>query len=94
MTSVPLEISVAEFTKMVDDIFERQLKLLDELRGALRLIAIAMQQNSDNEELPPLQEFGVNHSYLKSEVSKSDACAKKSAEFSRSTPTLSTSNRS
>lgn len=92
MTSVPLEASVAEFTKGVNDIFERQLKLLDELREALRLIAIAMQSSYD-EELPPLEEIGVNHSYFKSEVSKSDFCAKKYAESSRSTLTLSTLNR-
>jgi hypothetical protein len=93
MTSVPLEVSVAEFAKGIDDIFERQLKLLDELREAFRLIAIAMQQSLHDEELPPLEELGVNHSYFKSEVSKSDACAKKNAESSRSTLTLSTSNR-
>ncbi|WGK88334.1 hypothetical protein [Pseudomonas migulae] len=92
MTSVPLEVSVAEFVKGIDDIFERQLKLLDELRESFRLIAIAMQQSSHEEELPPLEELGVNHSYFKSEVSKSDACAKKPAESSRSTLTLTLSN--
>lgn len=90
MTSVPLEVSVAEFAKGVDDIFERQLKLLDELRESFRLIAKAMQQSLHSEELPPLEEIGVNHNYFTSEVSKSDASVKKPAESSRSTLTLST----
>lgn len=91
MKNVPLEVSAAEFTKGVNDIFERQLKLLDELREALRLIAIAMQQSLHDEELPPLEELGVNHSYFSSKASKSDTCAKKPSGFSRSTLTLSNS---
>jgi hypothetical protein len=90
MKSAPLEASVAEFVKGVDDIFERQLKLLDELRESFRLIAIAMQKSLHNDELPSLEEVGVNHSYFTSKVSKSDACARKSAESSRSTLMLST----
>jgi len=94
MTSVPLEVSIAEFAKGIDDIFERQLKLLDELRDALRLITMAMQQHLYNEELPSLVELGVNHSYFKSEVSKSDACTKKTSESFRSYLTPSNLNRS
>ncbi|WDH51179.1 hypothetical protein PUP75_19780 [Pseudomonas chlororaphis] len=75
MTNASLEVSVAEFVKGVDDIFERQLKLMNELRESFRLIAETMQKILHPEELPPLEEIGVNNNYFHrkgttSEVSK------------------------
>lgn len=77
-------LSVAEFVKGVDGIFERQLKLLNELREAFRLIAEAMQKNLHDEELPPLKEIGVNHNYFKSKVTKSDIRTSPPVEQARS----------
>ncbi|WP_460145657.1 hypothetical protein [Pseudomonas sp. S2_A02] len=78
MTSVPLEVSVAEFAKGVDDIFERQLKLLDELRESFRLIAEAMQKSLHPQELPPLEEIGVNNNYFHRKVTTSEVSRTKS----------------
>jgi hypothetical protein len=72
MTGFPLEVSVAEFVKGVDDIFERQLKILDELRESFRLIAEAMQKSLHPKELPPLEEVGVNNSYFRKEITMSE----------------------
>jgi hypothetical protein len=72
MTSVSLEVSVAEFAKGVDDIFERQLKLMDELRESFRLIAEVMQKSLHPEELPPLEEIGVNNNYFHRKVTTSE----------------------
>ncbi|AZE20252.1 hypothetical protein C4K09_5836 [Pseudomonas chlororaphis subsp. aureofaciens] len=80
-------LSVAEFVKGVDSIFERQLKLLNELRETFRLIAEAMQKNLHDEELPPLNEIGVNHNYFKSNVTKSDIRTSPPVEHARSTLT-------
>lgn len=71
MTTVSLEASVAEFVKGVDDIFERQLKLMDELRESCRLIAEAMQKSLHPKELPPLEEIGVNNNCLYRKVATS-----------------------
>lgn len=92
MNSVPLEINVTEFTKGVDDIFERQLKLLEELREAFRAFTIALQQFSNEKELPPLEELGVNHDYFKRKASTADTCTKKLSAPSRSKLTLSAGN--
>lgn len=72
MTNVSLEVSVAEFVKGVDDIFERQLKLINELRESFRLIAEAMQKSLHSEELPPLEEIGVNNNYFHRKVTTSE----------------------
>lgn len=81
-------LSVAEFVKGVDGIFERQLKLLNELREAFRLIAEAMQKNLDDEELPPLKEIGVNNNYFKSKFTQSDIRTPPPVEHARSVLTL------
>ncbi|MNI19882.1 hypothetical protein D3C73_733310 [compost metagenome] len=93
MTSVPLEVSVTDFTKGVDDIFERKLKLLEELREAFRAITIALQQFSNEKELPPLEELGVNYDYFNRKASKADTCTEKLSTPSRSKLTLSAGNR-
>lgn len=72
MTTVSLEVSVAEFVKEVDGIFERQLKLMDELRESFRLIAEAMQKSLHSKELPPLEEIGVNNNYLHRKATTSE----------------------
>ncbi|WP_225138815.1 hypothetical protein [Pseudomonas putida] len=77
-------LSVAEFVKGVDGIFERQLKLLNELREAFRLIAEAMQKNLHDEELPPLKEIGVNNNYFNSKVTQSDIRTSPPVEHARS----------
>ncbi|WP_236216252.1 hypothetical protein [Pseudomonas rhodesiae] len=72
MKNDSLEVSVAEFVKGVDDIFERQLKLMDELRESFRLIAEAMQKSLHPKELPPLEEIGVNKNHLHRKVTTSE----------------------
>lgn len=81
-------LSIAEFVKGVDGIFERQLKLLNELHEAFRLIVETMQKIPHNEELPPLKEIGVNNNYFKSKVTKSDIRTSPPVEHARSVPTL------
>jgi len=85
MTSVPLEVSIAEFAKGVDDIFERQLRLMDELRESFRLIAEAIQRNLHDEELPPLEEIGINHNYFSSKITKPDIHTRNFSETGCST---------
>lgn len=86
MTSVPLEVSVAEFAKAIDDIFEQQLKLLNEIRESFRLITTVLQKNSHDKVLPPLEEIGVNKKYFNSEATYSDTRKNKPVEQAWTVP--------
>jgi|GEM_PF-6141106 len=71
MKNNSLQFDVAEYVKTVDDIFERQLKLMLELRESFKLIAEAVLLDS-YKDLPPLETIGVNHNFGTGEASHSD----------------------
>ncbi|WP_150595980.1 hypothetical protein [Pseudomonas fluorescens] len=71
MKNNSLELDVAEYVKTVDDIFERQLKLMLELRESFRLIAEAVLLDTKN-DLPPLETIGINNNFGAGEASHSD----------------------
>lgn len=71
MKNNSLEFDCAEYVKTVDDIFERQLKLMLELRESFRVIAEALLLDT-YKELPPLEIIGVNNNFWTGEASHSD----------------------
>lgn len=92
MINNSLELNVVEYVKTVEDIFERQLKLMDELRESFRLIAEAVQKSFHGEELPPLEEIGVNNNYFNDKTSSSEVRKNRPDEAARSPLTRQISN--
>lgn len=82
-----LKFDVAEYVKAVDDIFERQLKLILEVREALRLIVESLQKVTCQKELPPLEEVGVNSKHFSGGTSHSEVRKNKPDDTSRLTLT-------
>jgi hypothetical protein len=55
-----LEQDVIDFAKEVNDIFEQQLKIMEDLREAFRIASDNLLRDSQHNELPPMQKIGVN----------------------------------